>query len=482
MHEATTQKTTAHSGANLKRQIRLLDGRIKNISIDKPFAIKDDSNTLSWDLGWLITRNVWSDLLLENLLDLLRTHSIGYAYSVAFNSKALFNRPLFLEKHQLDLESIARAPELITMTYWPFLQPLLKRMAIQDEDGALSDDLKSFLKQPTKWETKVRGAYFALVANDPIHGAFTEQELFSIQEGVNLSYEKHRISLAEYALVWFLIGTGVRPVQIARMNAEDVKIYDGPEGKEVTLYIPLAKGEGSPNLDKWRRRCPTILAEILIKYIEHYRLKNQQTLFKDQSRKIRNELRKTFRKVTTYSKRTDTSIHIFPYRFRYTLGTRAIALGASDQEVARLLTHRRTYCVKAYRAAMPQLQNPIKEALSSEMRLIASVFQGKLINGLDDATRKGQVEAIIRDFIHLNGEAIGACGTEADCSQHAPRACLMCRKFEPFRDAPWDELLAELKSDMDEEQEDKIKLITLPFIEAVKDIKKSVKKLGGNNL
>jgi len=119
---------------------------------------------------------------------------------------------------------------------------------------------------------------------------------------------------------------------------------------------------------------------------------------------------------------------------------------------------------------MPQLQKPIKDALSGEMRLIASAFQGKLIKDLNDASRTGQIDALIRDFLHLNGEAIGACGTEAACYQHAPRACLTCRKFEPFLDAPWKDLLIELQANMDRETDDKMKLITLPLIEAVKEI------------
>jgi len=181
------------------------------------------------------------------------------------------------------------------------LQPLLKRLASNDADGALDDDLKKFLYQPTKWETKGKGAYFALVTNDSVHGALTEQELFSIQEGVHAAFEEYKISLAEYALVWFLIGTGVRPVQIARMKVNDVKIYDGPEGLEVTLYVPMAKGEASPDQGKWRRRCPTVLAEILIQYLNQYNFKKDQPLFEDQSSKVSSKLKSVFQKVQTYS-------------------------------------------------------------------------------------------------------------------------------------------------------------------------------------
>lgn len=244
MPEAVNQKSAVTSGLDLERQIRLLDGRIINISIDKPFSIKGDSKIHYWNLSWLENNTLWGSLMLRNILQLFRTHSLQYSDTVSYAAKTLFDRSLFHKKGQLHLDSIAKAPELIPMSYWPFLQPLLKRLASNDADGALSDELKKFLHQPTKWETKGKGAYFALVTNDPVHGALTEQELFSIQEGVNAAFEKYKISLAEYALVWFLIGTGVRPVQIARMKVDDVKIYDGPEGREVTLYVPLAKGGG----------------------------------------------------------------------------------------------------------------------------------------------------------------------------------------------------------------------------------------------
>ena len=111
---------------------------------------------------------------------------------------------------------------------------------------------------------------------------------------------------------------------------------------------------------------------------------------------------------------------------------------------------------------------------------MASAFQGNLIQDLDEATRKGQIDALIRDFVNLNGEIIGACGTEADCYQYAPIACLTCRKFEPLLDAPWTELLTELESDMDAEKEEKIKLITLPFIESVKHIQKKCEEIKGS--
>ncbi len=337
----------------------------------------------------------------------------------------------------------------------------------------LDGDVKEFLRSPEQWEEEGSGCYFALVANDPERGAFTEQELKSIQDGVNRAYQEGSIALADWALVWFLIGTGVRPIQIARMTVGDVLVNDGPEGKEITLCIPLAKGERTTSRDRWKRKAPTVLTEVLLRYLASDARRHSSPdapLFSAASRGIQVSIAEIFRRVETYSTRLEGPIPVFPYRFRYTLGTRALALGASDHEAARLLTHRTTHCIQYYRASMPMLQKPIKDALGQEMTFLAQAFQGRLVNGLEEATRRGDAGALIRDFAHLAGQTLGACGTRAACYQDAPRACLTCGKFEPFRRAPWEDLLRILTEDLEAETEDRIKLITLEKIAAVKEI------------
>jgi hypothetical protein len=351
------------------------------------------------------------------------------------------------------------------------MQAILNRWVKVGFPG-LDPEVIEFLGSPEKFEEKGNGSYFTLVANDPKRGAFTEQELRSIRNGVDLAYEEGNISSIEWTLVWFLIATGLRPVQIARMKILDVIITSGPEGQEVTLAVPLAKGEKQIIKDKWKRKAPSVLSEALIEYIVND-VKDrdpQESLFFEQSSKVSRLIKSIFQRVETYSERLQSTIPIFPYRFRYTLGTRAIALGASDHEVARLLTHRQTTCIKYYRAAMPSLQQPIKEAIGEEMSFLAKAFQGELIGSLEDATRKGEAGALIRDFAYLMGQELGVCGTMAICHQNAPRACLTCRKFEPFTDAPWEQFQKVLLDDIKSETEDRIRLITQEQYEAVREI------------
>jgi len=111
------QKSALTSGLDLERQIRLLDGRIINISIDKPFSINGDNKTHYWNLSWLENNTLWGSLMLRNILQLFRTHSLQYSDTVSYAAKTLCDRPLFHKKGQLNLDSIAKAPELIPMSY-----------------------------------------------------------------------------------------------------------------------------------------------------------------------------------------------------------------------------------------------------------------------------------------------------------------------------------------------------------------------------
>jgi len=119
---------------------------------------------------------------------------------------------------------------------------------------------------------------------------------------------------------------------------------------------------------------------------------------------------------------------------------------------------------------MPQLQNPIREAIGKEMEFFARAFQGRLITSLDESTRAGDDTSVIADFLRLAGQTVGACGTRAECHQNAPIACLYCHHFEPLIDAPWETLMASLKADQDMEKDDRIREINHNAMSAINEI------------
>ncbi|MDO9710754.1 site-specific integrase [Paracraurococcus lichenis] len=460
--------------SNRHANVVLADGRTVRIDLSGNTSISNDQRRHYFDFTWRDEKVAWQNSLALVLVSLIKTHSLSYASSCTYVTSQ-FVRALQQDrnlKQELEAEDLAIWPEKVPMIYWGFFRAVLNRWIDSSHQG-IGESIRRFLDQPEQFEEQGKGWYFALVANDPERGALTEQELRSIRDGVNQAFEVGRISLSDWTLVWFLIGTGVRAVQIARTKISDVEITAGPEGNEITLGIPLAKGENVVVHARWKRKSPSVLTEVLLRYLESPDVRDLPTsspLFEDQSQKIQRRIADIFRKVQCHSERLNGPIPIFPYRFRYTLGTRAIALGASDHEVARLLTHRTTHCIRYYRAAMPTLQAPIKQALGQEMTFLANAFQGHLIPSLEQATRRGEPGAVIRDFAHLMGQSLGACGTRAECHLNAPRACLVCRKFEPLRDAPWEQFLDSLLEDLAEETEDRIRLITQEQIEAVREI------------
>lgn len=462
------------SQRNVKK-IRIHDGRFVELDCSGSTLISSDHADYNFDFSWIAEEIDWHRSVRQSVIDLLSTHSVDYAYNCG-NDFKLFAERLVDRLGELpavlELKHLADYPEHRPISTWPFVSAIISR-CIASQYLGVDHELKAFLEQPEKWEQKGSGSYFALVANDPRRGALTEQELRSVYFALNKAYADGQLQTSQWALCYFLIATGVRPIQIARMKVRDVVPTNGPEGVEYTLTITIAKTREAIKKTRWKRKCPTQLAEVLTEYLSIPSMRNaspDDPLFADQSAKVTSELQTTFRRLETYSERLDEPVPLFPYRFRYTLGTRAIALGARDEEVARLLTHTSLHCVRYYRAAMPSLQAPIADAIGAEMSIFAKAFKGRLIDDLAEATRSGDESALITAYEHLHGDDLGACGTSVRCYQDAPRSCLTCPKFEPFREAPWRQLRDVLVIDRDAEKSERIKMITDEQIAAVDQI------------
>lgn len=459
----------------------VLYGSTSIISLDfsKRFSLEDDVSIHIFDFRPMLGQANWQIEILNVFVSLLQTHSVSHAYNCHLRVVKFISDIVLLDacpKFGITIRHIEAIPSKHPISSWIFLSPILRRWA-EAFPEQVDPEVRSFLDQPTKWE-EAGSNFLALVTNDPERGALTEQELSGVQAALNSAYETGRLDLQAWALFWLFIATGARPIQIARMRREDVVFLPGPEGVEAILFIPLAKGRDADKNKRWKRKAPSVLAEVLQVYLAAYDDAGGQPgdcLFYSSSLRLRSAFVAAATHVRVPSDRLGGAfIRLFPYRFRYTMGTRAIAHGASDDEVARLLTHRSTTTVSAYRAAMPQLQRPIAEAIGKEMYAFARVFRGRLIDDISQATRAGEGAALIRDFAQIFrmevGLPVGACGTTVACHQDAPRACLQCHKFEPFAGAPWEELLISLEKDLATEEEPRIRLITEGMIDAVNEI------------
>lgn len=456
----------------IRRSLVLLDGREYSIQSESSIKIADlDGNPRRVFLEFNASKAL-NDTLFTLVTDLLSTHSISYASA---SSLAILrwleqapSAPECIRLKELNLI----AADAVSPSYRPFILATLRRWNRSGLFG-LHAATSHFLEDGGSWEERGRGAYFSLLVNDAERGALTEQEIRNLQDAIGDAHSEGKVCLHDFCVAWFVMATGVRPVQAFRMTVGDVSILSGPEGTEVTLSIPLAKGEMCYSKERVRRRAPTELANILIRHLELLppnRRKPSAPLFSFYSSlQLSQRIIAIFSGLRTWSDRLEGPIPVFPYRFRYTLGTRALANGASDHEVARLLTHRTTSCIRFYKASLPMLQDPIREHLGDSLGMIARSFRGRLIQDLHGATNPND-GALIRDFLVLKGAKVGACGTRVECHQHAPVACLTCPFFEPFVDAPWEALKGYLDQLQKLETEPRIRTIYDRPIRAVEEI------------
>lgn len=477
-----TQRNRSHSGVpshkvHIIKELITLDGTVvKLIAGEKNTILTPEKEKHYFDLTWIYLKTNVDSSAFSVIASLLVTHSTIYARTVNqalrrwLKEETSKGIELIELKH---LEMLISSNSSVPRAYIDFIIPALRHWKNQKLPG-LSEDLISWLEDGYKFEESGNGAYFALITNDPERGALTIQELLNLHGALNRAYSNNLLGQTDFTLCWLFIGTGVRPIQIARMTKGDVRIdKESPEGNEVTLMVPLAKGEGVAVQGKWARRAPSVLAECLVKYLAQPELQirsEDDRLFDGSPQEIGRRLSNIFGKLDTWSDRLEGPIPINPYRFRYTLATRAIAQGASDYEVARLLTHRKTTCIRFYRASMPMLQRPLRESLGRELEFFAKAFQGRLVEDLAHATRANDEDALIIDFLMLSGKTLGACGTKAECFQHAPKACLPCDHFEPFYSAPWEDLLSKILEDTAIETEIRIKELNLNAISALHEI------------
>ncbi|MBD0678081.1 hypothetical protein CGA21_05310 [Pseudomonas sp. PSB11] len=454
------------------KTVVLQDGRAISIRLGEDLRILDsDGAKINLNTTFLSEENELHASIFRVLYGTLATHSLVYNHTII---RALKSWLTIEQMSDVALLELTHIESLVTipLDYRSFILPVLRRIQAQKLAG-LSPDVRSFLTSGHQWEERGTGAYYSLITNDPTCGALTSQELHNIHGALNHAYAHAKISKSTFTLCWFFIATGVRPIQVVRMKISDVQIASGPEGKEVTLRIPLAKGDKTSTQEYWLRRAPTVLAECLINYLDSEFMSERpkdSPLFDGNSNVLSKRIINTFDSLDTYSERLEGQIPVNAYRFRYTMATRALIHGASDFEVARLLTHRGTSCIQFYRASMPELQKPIRQALGDEMDYFAKAFQGKLINSLGEATRAGEESSVIADFLRLAGQSLGACGTRAECHQNAPIACLYCPFFEPLEEAPWEELLASLKDDQAVESDSRIRQINHNAMSAINEI------------
>lgn len=94
---------------------------------------------------------------------------------------------------------------------------------------------------------------------------------------------------------------------------------------------------------------------------------------------------------------------------------------------------------RSYIDSIPAAQARIREELGVALTSIAQVFLGTVYEGGYEKAILEMPDSIKRHYGVAGAKPIGVCGSNVNCTDHAPVACLMCPKFKSFRDAPFGE-------------------------------------------
>lgn len=347
------------------------------------------------------------------------------------------------------------------------LNVLLQKWSALDLPG-IEAECAQYLRERRK-PGNVKGA--AVRQRDPVDGPFSEEEYITLYKAVDAAYGIGAIPRWVIVLFRLLFAAGGRISQYASLKLKDL---DESNGKFV-LRLPSVKTglehsrasfltfDISPQTGRlvvehiesqriggWDATAPLFpVAEVLTRGPRE-QLRGTEDMFYGHC--TRDQLSYTFSRILSgiapATARLDfEQMPVSPKRFRPTFGTRLVDEGASRTVVAHLLGHVDLQNVDVYfEQSVTGLSN-MNKAIGPNLAPIARCFQGRLIEGEEQATQKNVPGSTIIDF-RVSAKGLASCaGSTQSCAFDKPVACYTCFRFEPWLDGPHEAVLARLEQE-----------------------------------
>lgn len=371
------------------------------------------------------------------------------------------------------------------------LNVLLQKWHALDLPGVEAECVQ-YLRERRK-PGNVKGA--AVRQRDPVDGPFSEEEYITLYKAVDAAYGTGAIPRWIIVLFRLLFVAGGRISQYASLKLKDL---DGSTGKFV-LRLPRVK----TGLEHSRASFLTFdlspqTGRLVMEHIESQRIAGRDAaapLFpvadvltrgaREQLRGkddmfyghcTRDQLSHTFSRILSEiapaTPRLDyEQMPVSPKRFRPTFGTRLVDEGASRTVVAHLLGHVDLQNVDVYFEQSPTGLSNMNKAMVPNLAPVARCFQGRLIDGEEQATQKDVPGNTIIDF-RVSTKGLASCaGSTQSCAFDKPVACYTCFRFEPWLDGPHEAVLARLEQERKKWSADpKMATINDAAIIAVKEV------------
>ena len=289
-----------------------------------------------------------------------------------------------------------------------------------------------------------------------------------IQKGfINLnnilkSAEKDSISSSELkdaSILALAFTTGMRPVQMSKLSAGDLK-EDIPEDSlgvaRYSLLVPYAK-QARFTHKKIAIKLPEEAALIILAYIHRFELSVEDKLFNLGERaaftcsKAINSQLFNFSPIGYRTQVLSGDILQIKYsmsQFRHHVGHSMAMSGASAEEIAYILGHSSLVVARHYIYSSPETAIIRAKALggNAAYKQMIAMFMTNTIVRKSEWIGKKVSGFIHKDFHH----EIGGCAYDDICPFEQVRSCYGCLYFHPFKNKDHSEVLDSIQSEVND--------------------------------
>lgn len=312
----------------------------------------------------------------------------------------------------------------------------------------------------------------------PFAGPYTPVEMQGIVTGINNAFANQDLEITPYSATLLLAQMGVRRRQAVQLVFGDFINQNG----KFSVAMPRAKQRGADHRDAFTNFeiSEDLYTAIMLQKqyvvnqlsISHLGIESVSDFlpvfprfdaFQDQQIRSENDitpghhltrngftelLHVTERVINVHSERTGMPLNLTSARFRRTVGTDLAREGHGVAIIATRLDHNDHQHAGVYTESSAEFATRIDMRIGKALAPMAQAFAGVIVKSEQSALRGSDPASRVRS---QNGEAtIGNCGEFGFCGAHAPVACYTCSRFQPWLDAPHEEILIELYEEREE--------------------------------
>lgn len=382
-------------------------------------------------------------------------------YSFNFLINHLKNNELEFSYENLKKLLIEIAPLENHQNTYAHIKFLLKLLILEDfPNFDIGDDYElEFIPRPKSFNSNLFYQEYEDSIDYPLI-SMIQQGFIKLNQVIKDDFKRiDKQTLLYSSILGLVYVTGLRPVQLAKLAVEDIKIDTTrtiDQFHRYSILIPYAKQARYVH-EKIAIKLPEEVAKIIITYIERYNLNLKDKLFdlgensaRFCSKAINTQLfdfaPKAYREAVVAGEMIKQKYSFSD--FRHHVGYSLAMAGSSAEEIAYILGHSSVVTARHYIFSTPELAQIRAQALGKNSlykQMIAMLLTGRLIYKKDWYGKK--VLGNIGSKIHYD---IGGCSYEDKCLFQPVRNCYGCMYFHPFIDANHSNVLESVQSEIND--------------------------------